>query len=223
MKVNTLKNLFFVILSGFLGLMVNPEALMASDLVAVSGLDSTKIVETVIIEPTVEEEMTKEENVAEKVAEVKNSTLVVSAPRAGVAEKTVPADNIAFSWGTQGIFRASSTAANSGANAARVGRLIWGHNYTAFGNIVRLGVGSTFTIIEGGTTTAYRVAANPLDGAAGVVLDVKDDSTLSYASNPKYNSIKMNAFTDMGFGGHSLVLMTCYGANSRYIVVADAI
>ncbi len=55
MKVNTLKNLFFVILSGFLGLIVNPEALMASDLVAVSGLDSTKIVETVIIEPTVEE------------------------------------------------------------------------------------------------------------------------------------------------------------------------
>lgn len=222
MKVNTLKNLFFVILSGFLGLMVNPESLMASDLVAVSGLDSTKIVETVIIEPAVKKDMT-EESTIEGVTDVKNSTPVVSAPRAGVAEKTVPADNIAFSWGTQGIFRASSTAANSGANAARVGRLIWGHNYTAFGNIVRLGVGSTFTITEGGTTTAYRVAANPLDGAAGVVLDVKDDSTLSYASNPKYNSIKMNAFTDMGFGGHSLVLMTCYGANSRYIVVADAI
>lgn len=222
MKVNTLKNLFFVILSGFLGLMVNPEALMASDSVAVLNLDSTKIVETVIIEPTVEKDMT-EESTIEGVTDVKNSTPVVSAPRAGVAEKTVPADNIAFSWGTQGIFRASSTAANSGANAARVGRLIWGHNYTAFGNIVRLGVGSTFTITEGGATTTYRVAANPLDGAAGVVLDVKDDSTLSYASNPKYNSIKMNAFTDMGFGGHSLVLMTCYGANSRYIVVADAI
>lgn len=222
MKVNTLKNLFFVILSGFLGLIVNPEALMASDLVAVSGLDSTKIVETVIIEPTVEEDMA-EESTIEGVTDVKISTPVVSAPRAGVAEKTVPADNIAFSWGTQGIFRASSTAANSGANVARVGRLIWGHNYTAFGNIVRLGIGSTFTITEGGATTTYRVAANPLDGAAGVVLDVKDDSTLSYASNPKYNSIKMNAFTDMGFGGHSLVLMTCYGANSRYIVVADAI
>lgn len=195
---------------------------MASDSVAVLNLDSTKIVETVIIEPTVEKDMT-EESTIEGVTDVKNSTLVVSAPRAGVVEKTVPADNIAFSWGTQGIFRASSTAANSGANAARVGRLIWGHNYTAFGNIVRLGIGSTFTITEGGATTTYRVAANPLDGKAGVVLDVKDDFTLSYASNPKYNSIKMNAFTDMGFGGHSLVLMTCYGANSRYIVVADAI
>ncbi|MBP5512620.1 hypothetical protein J6X73_00425 [Candidatus Saccharibacteria bacterium] len=222
MNVNTLKNLFFVILSGFLGLMVNPESLMASDLVAVSGLDSTRIVETVIIEPTVEEEMT-EESTIEGVTDVKNSTPVVSAPRAGVVEKTVPADNIAFSWGTQGIFRVSSTAANSGTNAARVGRLIWGHNYTAFGNIVRLGIGSTFTITEGGATTTYQVAANPLDGKAGVALDVKDDSTLSYASNPKYNSIKMNAFTDMGFGEHSLVLMTCYGANSRYIVVADAI
>ena len=222
MKVNTLKNLFFVILSGFLGLMANPESLMASDLVAVSDLDSAKIVETVIIEPTVEEKMT-EENVTEKVAEVRISAPAVSAPRAGVVEKTVPADNITFSWGAQGIFRASSTAINSGANVAQVGRLIWGHNYTAFGNIVRLGIGSTFTITEGGATTTYRVAANPLDGAAGVELDVKDDSTLSYASNPKYSSIKMNAFTDMGFGGHSLVLMTCYGANGRYIVVADAI
>ena len=225
MRASALKNLFFVILSGFLGLMMSPGILMASDSVKITGLDASKIVETVTVEPVVEE------NMVEDIVEVKKSAPVVSVPKAGAAElasatlakQTAPANNVKFSWGMQEIFRASSTAVDSGAKVARVGRLIWGHNYTVFGNITKLSVGSTFTVTEGGVATAYRVVANPLDGKAGVVLDKKDSSTLSYAGDARYSSIKMNALTDMGFGGHSLVLMTCYGSNSRYVVVADAI
>ena len=101
--------------------------------------------------------------------------------------------------------------------------MIWGHNYTDFGNITRLKIGDTFILTENGIATTYRVAANPITGKAGIVLDVKDSITLSYAGDARYDSIQINALTDMGFGGHSLVLLTCYGANSRYIVVADAI
>lgn len=230
MKVNILKNLVLVLISSFVGIMVNPELLAASDTVKLNGLDTSNIVETVVLEPEVEEP------VAEKTAATV-ATPVVTAPRAGQAAKltqaqaaeqetkptqVAPSNNVTFSWGTQELFVASSTAVNSGSKVARVGKLIWGHNYTAFGNITKLTIGSTFTVMENGRTTKYRVVANPINGAAGVVLDKKGESTLSYADDARYSNIDMNALVNYGMG-HSLVLLTCYGSNSRYVVVADAV
>jgi hypothetical protein len=223
MKVSILESFLFMVISSFIGIMANPEILTASDSVTIMDLDSTKIVETVVIQPVAKVTEVTEVRTAPKagslVEPASRTTNHVQAPVATVDT----ANNVRFSWGAQSLFRATSTKTNSGNNIARVGRLIWGHNYTDFGNITRLKIGDTFILTENGIATTYRVAANPITRKAGIVLDVKNGTTLSYAGDARYDSIQINALTDMGFGGHSLVLLTCYGANSRYIVVADAI
>ena len=249
MKVNILKNLGIVFLASFIGIMTNPEMLTASDTVAVYGIDASNVVETVVEVADVAPETTvgapaagvvenkgvvtiaaKTAKVTEPVKAVETAKVVEttkvaeSAKDVGVdkAMESVPVNNVQFSWGAQGIFETNSTAINAGNQVARMGKLIWGHNYTTFGNIVRLKIGDTFTISENGKTTTYQVVANPINGAAGVVLDKKSETALSYADNAKYDNITMNAMVNYGMG-HSLVLMTCYGSNSRYVVVADAI
>lgn len=220
MKVNILKNVFAIILASFIGIMANPELLMASDSVDVIGVDDSRAVETVIVkEPVTEEVAVTAETVVAPTAPKAGTQVasVVKAATVAAPVQTTPANNAKFSWGTQELFVASSTSVNAGNKVARFRKLIWGHNYTAFGNITKLAIGNTFTLTENGKTTTYRVVANPIDGRAGVALELKN-GVLSYNGT----NIGMNALTDMGFGGHSLVLMTCYGSG-RYVVVADAV
>ncbi len=233
MKISTLKAAFIISISSFIGIMSSPDVLMASDSVDVIGLDSAGIVETVevksaeIVETIQEVEVQKIE-IAQKIEPVQRTEApkpVVSVAKVEepvVVSRVDPNNNVKFSWGEQELMQVSSTAVNSGENVARVGKLIWGHNYTSFGNITKLKIGDTFTLTENGITTTYKVAANPINGAAGVVLDKKNDTKLSYAGSEEYDEIGMNAFIKYGLG-HSLTLLTCYGQNSRYIVVADAI
>lgn len=236
MKVNMLKSLILVIMSSFVGIMANPELLTASDSVAVIGLDEASIVETV---EAMETESMETEAIVEAaevvvatptapvagVGAVKPATVVRETAVRTAANKpaqTTLANNVKFSFGTQNLVVSSTTATDAGNGAVRVGKLIYGHNYTVFGNITELTVGSTFTVVENGVTTVYRVVANPINNKAGVVLDKKSDAVLSYSGDQRYSTIDVNALVKYGMG-HSLVLMTCYGSNSRYVVVADVI
>ncbi len=245
MGVSWLKSISMILLSSFIGIMSNPEILTASDSVTIVDLDKTSIVETVEIpEPVVDAVETAKapsagivepEVVINKVITPVsqpvsvNNQKVQSAPVATntqpkIETKTVsPKNKVSFSWGEQELFKADSTGTNAGQRVAKMGTLIWGHNWTDFGKITSLKLGSTFTMTENGVTTKYKVVPNPIDGKAGVVLDKTSETSLSYANNPKYSNITMGALVKLGFGGHDLVLMTCYGSNSRYVVVADAI
>ena len=225
MKVNTLKSIVLILLSSFIGIVSNPEILTASDSVVVSGIDDSRAVLTVVSE-TVETPAAPEAGeVATYVAPAPTTPVVAVAStpvKAPAPVAKAPSQSVKFSWGVQELFDASSTSVNAGNKVARRGKLIWGHNYTDFGKITSLKIGDTFTITENGATATYKVAANPINGSAGVVLDKKSDAILSYAANPKYDTIDMSALIKYGMG-HSLALMTCYGSNSRYVVVADRI
>ena len=200
--------------SSLLGALLNPEILMASDLVKVAGIDVSKGARTVISEQATE----AKEAVPVAVATMGTVAVANLAATAGTAVlnsgETVStpkslADNVEFAWGVQGLTRVASTAIDSGLGVARVGKLVWGHEYT-------------FMVTESGVKRAYRVAANPINGQSGVVLLKKGETALSYAEDAKYSSIDMNALVNYGMG-HSLVLLTCQGQGMRYVVVADAI
>lgn len=227
MKPRILGVLFFVMVSSLLGALLNPEILMASDLVKVAGIDVSKGARTVISEQATE----AKEAVPVAVATMGTVAVANLAATAGTAVlnsgETVStpkslADNVEFAWGVQGLTRVASTAIDSGLGVARVGKLVWGHEYTDFGNITKLKIGDTFMVTESGVKRAYRVAANPINGQSGVVLLKKGETALSYAEDAKYSSIDMNALVNYGMG-HSLVLLTCQGQGMRYVVVADAI
>lgn len=232
MGVNWLKTIFLVLLSSFIGIMSNPDILTASDSVAVVDLDKSSIVETVS-EPD-------KTDVSAPIAKAPSAGVVKTEPALAQAapsrpaqakpaasqpapEPELPANRVTFAWGSQALIRTNTTSTNSGKNVAMKGTLIWGHNWTDFGKITSLKLGDTFTITENGMTSKYKIVPNPIDGKAGVALDMISSTNLSYAKDPRFSSISMGALVNHGFGGHSLVLMTCYGSNGRYVVVADKI
>lgn len=232
MGVNWLKTIFLVLLSSFIGIMSNPDILTASDSVAVVDLDKSSIVETVsepdktdVSAPIAKAPSAGVVKTEPALAQAAPSQPVQAKPAASqpAPEPELPANRVTFAWGSQALFRTNTTSAKSGKNVAMVGTLIWGHDWTDFGKITSLKLGDTFTIIENGITSKYKIVPNPIDGKAGVALDMISSTNLSYAKDPRFSSISMGALVNHGFGGHSLVLMTCYGSNGRYVVVADKI
>ena len=232
MGVNWLKTIFLVLLSSFIGIMSNPDILTASDSVAVVDLDKSSIVETVS-EPD-------KTDVSAPIAKAPSAGVVKTEPAPAQAapsqpvqakpaasqpapEPELPANRVTFVWGSQALIRTNTTSTNSGKNVAMKGTLIWGHDWTDFGKITSLKLGDTFTITENGITSKYKIVPNPIDGKAGVALDMISSTNLSYAKDPRFSSISMSALVNHGFGGHSLVLMPCYGSNGRDVVVADKI
>lgn len=232
MGVNWLKTIFLVLLSSFIGIMSNPDILTASDSVAVVDLDKSSIVETVpepdktdVSSPIAKAPSAGVVKTEPALAQAAPSRPVQAKPAASqpAPEPELPANRVTFAWGSQALIRTNTTSTNSGKNVAMKGTLIWGHNWTDFGKITSLKLGDTFTIAENGITSKYKIVPNPIDGKAGVALDMISSTNLSYAKDPRFSSISMGALVNHGFGGHSLVLMTCYGSNGRYVVVADKI
>ena len=219
------KVLWVVLLSSFTGMILNPGILAASDSVKISDLDGAGIVETKEVKTpkekvsnSVVKTTTLVEPKTEKPTEVKAAAETKVATEKKVVEEA-PVNQIKFSWGTQKLVKSSSTNTEAGNNVVKVGRLIYGHNYTSFKQITNLKLGDTFSVTENGVTKKYKVAANPIDSKAGVVLKVNGNAMY----HDKVGAIYTNALTDLGFGGHDLVLLTCYGQNNsgRYVVVAD--
>ncbi len=206
-----IRYLAMILASSFIGILSNPEFLAASDSILVSDLDRTNITETKL--------SNIEFKIAESTPEVVTKT-VIKAPVAGVAKvKTeVIKNKIVFSWGEQTLKNVASTSVDSGKDVARVGKLLWAHENTAFNNIKKLKIGDTFSVVENGVAKKYKVAKNPINQMASVKLQATKKSMY----HESVGEIYINAMTDRGFGGHDLVLMTCDGNNSRFVVVADA-
>lgn len=203
------KHIGMVLFASFLGIMLNPEVLAASDSITISDLDRSSIVETVLAPG------------------VLTTPITLTTPKAGskaknaLTEITKAKDQVKFSWGEQNLKIAASTKVDAGTSVMKYGRLLWAHNSTAFNNIKSLKIGDTFTVSLDGTTKKYQVKANPLDQQAGILMKVSGEQTLTDGET----EILTTALTDRGFGGHDLVLLTCAGnGNShRFIVVADEI
>lgn len=203
-----------ILLASFTGIILNPELLAASDSIKISDLDQSNIVETV---PVVEK------SVSSAVA------TTPAAPKAGVAEKSTLAttklvaqsvqNQIEFTFGIQKLVFSDTAAMDAGNNAVKVGKMIYGHDYTNFGKITKLNIGDVFSVTINGTTKKYRVAGNPIDGTRGVRVEVVN-AKKGEVYHKKLGNFYTSAF-ERGWT-HDLVLLTCNNGG-RYIVVADEI
>jgi len=210
-----IKYLAMILASSFIGIVLNPELLAASDSLKITDINQSNLVETKILAKsnTVSTVTTPvDTTVATTVKIVESKT--PAAPKAGVVQ-----NEFVFSWGKQNLVNTTTTSVDAGKNIMKVGKLAWAHNTTSFNKIKTLKIGDIFSVTENGVTKKYRVVKNPIDGKAGVELKVVD-KTMFHES---VGAIYTGAMTDRGFGGHDLVLMTCSGTNGRYIVVADLV
>ena len=195
-----------ILLASFIGAVFNPEFLAASDSVAISDLDQSNIAETIKEEKSV---ISRPISVGLAVP-----TVTPTVPKAGMASNRVE-----FAWGAQDLVFSDSAALDAGRNTVKVGRMIYGHEYTDFGKILNLNIGDTFSVTINGTVKRYRVVANPVDGTRGVTVKV-----INAKRGEIYHEKLGNFYASALERGwrHDLVLLTCRGAD-RYIVVADEI
>lgn len=207
-----------MILASIIGILANPEILAASDSVKISDLDQTNVAETVVVTAQAAKTEAKTAPAAPKAGVVEETTMGVKV--AETAKTPVKAqDQIKFSFGAQKLVFSDTTALDAGNDAVKVGKMIYGHDYTSFGKITSLKIGDTFSVTINGVTKNYRVVANPIDGTRGVTVKVVD-AKKGIIYHEKLGNFYMSALTK-GWT-HDLVLLTCY-QGGRYIVVADEI
>ena len=197
------KRLFLIIILGIIGIISNPIYLSAFDEVVVTGMDTSKVVETLPLpEPVKEPELVEQFEHPTTVAAassnnqpVSDSVSLTPAPAVQVA----PSNSISIAGRTLEIVDVNDTAINSGNHVNKFGdKFLYGHNSAAvFGNLVYVGVGNVFTVAYGGASTNYQVAEV-------VVYEKKSDTTLS-ANGVDY---RMKAIVN-GRGRYDMVLMTC--------------
>ena len=187
------KRLFLIICASLFGAYVGSNVLMATDKVDVVRIDDAKAVETVPL------------------AEPEPVPASVRTPIAGVAKPQM----INY---TVGVHSGEMIAHNlSYSTLYKTGLLIYGHNTAnLLGNLGSLGVGSNFTVTDGGVTTRYVVSAKVL----------YEKTADGYLNSDPYlmGDIVTTAM------GHNLALMTCAGtsygngdASHRLVVYADAV
>lgn len=200
------KTPFLLFISGMVGVIMNPIMLSATDHVSVMGLDTSSVVETVILPEKPEEKPVEVVTAAPQP--------IVKAPVAGTASVPVAAPKNY----TVTIVTGEIAGGNlSYSDIYRTGKFIYGHNSAALlGNLASLNIGEIFTVTEGGVTRSYRVADK-------VVYEKAANGYLNGSYNLTYQ-VEINA------NGHSLSLMTCTGtplpggdATHRLVVFADAV
>lgn len=222
-----LKKFLIIIFSAFMGIFGSPEILMASDSVALMGLDNTGVVETVIPEVVealpveeISDEATEEPEIITEVAVVKPAEPVATAP----AAPSAPANNIQIAGKTLEIVDVDSTLVNSGDHVNKYGaKFLYGHNsWAVFRGLYDMDVGDTFRMTYGGATKNYRVSQ--------VVIFEKNSSNGLLQLNGSGNY--MGSVSKAKYQGvvHDLSLMTCYGtsygngdASHRLVIFADEI
>lgn len=200
------KRLFLLIIACLIVVISTPTFLSATDTVSVKGLDNTGVVETV---PLPEPEPEPEPVV---------TTTVAKAPAAGVSAAAKPAAAPATLNYTVTIFSGEMVAHGlSYGDIYKTGKLVYGHNTgNLLGSLSNLGVGQTFTVTEGGMTTAYRVTDR-------ATYEKTADGYLNH-NRGLMGQIMRTAM------GHGIALMTCAGtsygngdASHRLVIYADAI
>ncbi|MBQ1298623.1 hypothetical protein IIY24_02185 [Candidatus Saccharibacteria bacterium] len=240
------KRLFLLLFSGLLGVIVTPGFLLAGPTEVKSSdfpaTQSVTVVEESKEEKTTDEEKDDESEAKEEDSEEKtisdntqavsttnrenNTASVSSAP---VREEpapvyVAPADSITIAGRTLRIVDVSDTAVDSGDHVNKYGNnFLYGHNSSAvFGNLVSMGVGSTFSITYGGVTTNYQVSKVTIfekDVASGKLQLNGSGNYMRAVSNGKSDGVK-----------HDFAIMTCYGtsygngdASHRLVLFADEI
>lgn len=196
---------------------------MASDSVAVVGLDNAGIVETIVPE-VVELEDVEQSEVT--IAKPETHTTVTVAPAQPVVSASsapsVPANNIQIAGKTLEIVDVNDTLVDSGNHVNKYGeKFLYGHNSPAvFRGLYNMVAGNTFKVTYGGVTKTYRVAK--------VVIFEKNGNLLQIDGSGNY----MMSVSKAKFQGttHDLSLMTCYGtsygngdASHRLVIFADEI
>lgn len=135
-----------------------------------------------------------------------------------------PANNIKIAGRTINIVDVSDTAVNSGDHVNKYGaKFLYGHNSSAvFGNLVSLGVGSTFSVTYGGVATNYRVAR--------VMIFEKNANNGRLQLNGSGNFMRAVANAKIDGVNYDLSVMTCHGrsygngdASHRLVLFANAI
>lgn len=202
------KRLFLLLFSAFVGIFGSPEILMASDDFALTGLNNVGITETVpIVEEIPEPEPTPIYN------------YVAPAP-----VYVAPANNIVVAGRTLEIVDVADTTVDAGNHVNKYGaRFLYGHNTAnVFGGLTSLGVGSTFSVTYGGTTTNYQVAK--------IVIFEKNVNTGQLQLNGTGNYMRSVANAKSDGVQYGLSLMTCCGtsygngdASHRWVIFANAI
>lgn len=215
-----LKQIFAIFLASFIGIMVNPEMLVASDSVKITGVAGA--VETVIVKPATSVPKAAETVTLPQTGVALNTPIITPAitPTVAAPVKTeaIPAQNIQIGGKTLEIVDVDSTEGDAGTHVNRYGeKFMWGHNSAAvFRTLYDLGKGDTFTVTLGETTTytVKNIVIYDYDKA-------HEKLTLNGAGN--YGNFIYDARESKSVG-HDLALMTCYGAGNsqRMVVFADA-
>ena len=199
------RRLFLLLFSAFIGIIANPEILMASDSFTLTGLNNAGIKETV---PIVEE-------VPEKATEVVNSSMAVAPAPVYVAPQIA---NYTVSFYINSVGEYTETHHNlSYSGIYKFRKMIYGHNTgNLLGSLANRYVGETFTITEGGVVKNYQVAAIQIyrkteDG------NLENDRGL------------MTRIANTALG-YDVALFTCHGtsygngdASHRLVVFANAV
>lgn len=226
-----MKRFIILIFSSFLGIAANPEILMASDSVALTGVSNAGIVETVVLEEPVATSTVESVAVTNPVAPASPATTSAT-PATPTAPATpavapapvyvAPANSIQVAGRTLRIVDVDSTAVNSGDHVNKYGdKFLYGHNSAAvFGGLYNMGVGSVFTVTYGGATKNYQVQQ--------VVVFEKNNGLLQLNGAGSYMlSVSKARYSGVNY---DLSLMTCYGtsygngdASHRLVLFANAI
>lgn len=212
--MSKIKTIFLVFLSGFVGIVSNPEMLTASDSVALNGLNPAGIVETV---PLPEPEP---EPVVEEVADTGYS---YTEPVYVAPVYVAPVNYIQIN----GLTIPLVYTVNSDENAYAAmqawyytsGKWIYGHNYdyvfgfldTAYDQDWLKGI--TFTVSMNGSINTYTVTDYRM-------YDYINETTLR-SRDTDYGLLPItNANLDGVY--HKMAIMTCYaGKTKRLVVYAD--
>lgn len=215
--MSKIKMILIVLMSSFIGIVSNPEMPMASDSVAITGLDNANIVETVV----------KPEPEVAYIAPVEQ-TAVYQAPayQATVYQTPVyqaPANYIQINGMTIPLAYTATTAEDAGgAQQAwyyQNGKHIYGHNLSyVFGFLDNAYDGGwidgiTFTVVMDGAVNTYTVTAHQLY--------TKVDAYTLTANGKEYTMFPIvNGYLNGVY--HKMTIMTCYnGSAQRLVVYAD--
>ena len=228
-----LKAIATIFISSFISIVSYPEILSASDSVKVSDLDKSSMVQTVVApvaQPSSSANTVVVSTNSEAQERLSQKTSPVT-PTATIAVEEVityvPKNYVKFGSTSMDIEVVDSTSANSGNHVNKIGSLLYGHNYTAFGNIKNLGIGARVTVDVNGETKTYKVVD-------ATIYDVKYSACDSGICSKLYqNGVRktMNGLINSAYG-HSLAMMTCHGeadavytdkASQRYVVFLDEI
>ena len=196
------KSLFLLIIASLIGVVMNPGVLAASDMVALTGLDPTGVVETVPLPEPEPEPVVEPEPVAYApyVPQVQNYNVTVYSD-------AIVAHNLSYG------------------DIYKTGKMIYGHNtWNLLGSIKSLSYGEIFTVTEGGVTTNYQVA-NVIIYDKNVELGI-----LQRNGQGSYMQAVMNGMDKDTRTYYDLTLFTCHGvslgngdATQRYVVFANAV